>query len=277
MAVAVLMLILANLAVLLVVLFLHFGPSGWAQALADQEALLAVMTTFPALAAGQVANLLVFVFIAVAAPLLARVPHRSALGLGRPPLATLVFAALGILGMGPLADRITRELKPFFPAQSSLELIEKAIAGHPWWALLPFLALCPALGEEVLCRGVLQRSIQRPWLAIPISAVFFAALHFDPLHMAGVLPLGFYLAWLGQRTGSLWVPVAAHFANNAAAVVAMVVTQDLAQDVALGAADDELPLWAVPAGLVLTALMCLAIHRSMRAHSPHEPQRDAQA
>ena len=86
---------------------------------------------------------------------------------------------------------------------------------------MPFLAVMPALGEELLCRGVLQRSIRTPWVAILVSAVFFAGLHFDPLHVAGVLPLGFYLAWLGHRTGSVWVPVTAHFANNLAATLAM--------------------------------------------------------
>jgi membrane protease YdiL (CAAX protease family) len=155
--------------------------------------------------------------VAALFPFVAGVPHRSALGFTAAPAGTFVWGAVGILGLGPLADRIVITLKPYFPEQSSLEMIEAAVAGQPLWVLVPFLAVMPALGEELLCRGVLQRSIPWPAVALPVSAVFFAALHMDPLHMAGVLPLGFYLAWLGHRTGSVWVPVFAHFMNNLAA------------------------------------------------------------
>ena len=85
------------------------------------------------------------------------------------------------------------------------------------------IALLPALGEELLFRGILQRLFGElfknlHW-AILVTAIIFSAIHmqfygFLPRMMLGIL-FGYLLYW----TGSLWVPVIAHFINNGAAVV----------------------------------------------------------
>ena len=264
---AVIMLVIANVAVAVVVLVAQYGVDGVASAMADQRKLI----TFPLMAAGSIANLFVFLVVAALVPFVARVPHKSALGLGGAPPSSFVWGALGILGLGPLADRIVTTLKPYFPEQSALEMIEAAVSGQPLWVLVPVLAVAPAIGEELLCRGVLQRSIPSPSVALPVSAVFFAGLHMDPLQSSGVLHLGLYLAWLGHRTRSVWVPVFAHLINNLAATLAMHFTagEDLTTT-------DVLPLWAVPAGLVLTFGAMALLHRGMRitevrALSPASP------
>jgi len=86
------------------------------------------------------------------------------------------------------------------------------------------IALIPAIGEEFLFRGVIQRVLSE-WtksnhLAIWISAILFSALHFQ---FYGFLPraiLGAMFGYLFVISGNLWLPVIAHFINNAAAVVA---------------------------------------------------------
>jgi membrane protease YdiL (CAAX protease family) len=87
------------------------------------------------------------------------------------------------------------------------------------------IALLPAIGEELLFRGVIQRIFTRMtqnihW-GIWISAILFSALHiqfygFVPRMLLGVL-FGYLLVW----SGSMWLPVLAHFINNGFAVVAM--------------------------------------------------------
>ncbi len=87
---------------------------------------------------------------------------------------------------------------------------------------LLMIALLPAIGEEFLFRGLLQRLMQE-WLknihvAIFISAFFFSAMH---MQFYGFLPrmfLGVLFGYLFYWSGSLWVPVCAHFINNGAAV-----------------------------------------------------------
>jgi len=88
---------------------------------------------------------------------------------------------------------------------------------------LLMIAILPAIGEELMFRGLFQRLL-KDWLknihvAIFISAFFFAAMHmqfygFLPRMMLGVL-FGYLFFW----TGSIWVPVFAHFINNGAAVI----------------------------------------------------------
>lgn len=85
------------------------------------------------------------------------------------------------------------------------------------------IAVLPAMGEELLFRGVVQR-ILTEWFrnahaGIWISAAVFSAIHvqffgFVPRMMLGVC-FGYMLHW----SGSMWLPVIAHFFNNAAAVI----------------------------------------------------------
>jgi uncharacterized protein len=87
------------------------------------------------------------------------------------------------------------------------------------------IALLPAIGEELLFRGVIQR-IFTNWTrshhwGIWISAILFSALHiqfygFVPRMLLGVL-FGYLLVW----SGSICLPIVAHFFNNGFAVVAM--------------------------------------------------------
>jgi len=85
------------------------------------------------------------------------------------------------------------------------------------------IALLPAIGEEFMFRGLLQRLLKE-WLgnihlAIFLSAFLFSAMHmqfygFFPRMMLGIM-FGYLLYW----SGSLWVPVCAHFINNGSAVI----------------------------------------------------------
>ncbi len=85
------------------------------------------------------------------------------------------------------------------------------------------IALIPALGEELLFRGLLQRLLGE-WtknihVAVILTAVIFSSLH---LQFFGFLPrflLGLMLGYMLEITQSLWVPVFAHFVNNATLVI----------------------------------------------------------
>jgi len=91
------------------------------------------------------------------------------------------------------------------------------------FANIVLVALLPALGEELVFRGVVQQQLMRrianPWVAILVSSIVFSAAHFQ---FDGFLPrmmLGFLLGWLYWRTRNFWVPVAGHFFNNGIQVV----------------------------------------------------------
>lgn len=112
--------------------------------------------------------------------------------------------------------------------EKAAELTEAFLKVDSIWGLsfnIFMIAVLPAIGEEFLFRGVIQRIFTKMtksnhW-GIWISAILFSALHmqfygFVPRMLLGVL-FGYLLVW----SGSMWLPVAAHFVNNGFAVVAM--------------------------------------------------------
>ena len=139
------------------------------------------------------------------------------LGAGRVVLSVLGFLALshalhgGVVWLGLLEgttlaeiDRVVREQGP----------------AHPGWVWLA-LALTPALGEELLFRGFLQRLLASRWpaaVAVLGSAAVFGAAHLDLVHGVAAFVLGGYLGALTARAGSLRPAILGHAVNNSLAV-----------------------------------------------------------
>ncbi len=83
-----------------------------------------------------------------------------------------------------------------------------------------FLAIVLAIpfAEEVLFRALLlgRFGAHGYWRAgIFVSALVFMLVHLDEVHSIDLFAGGLVLAWLYQRTGSLWPPIALHALNNA--------------------------------------------------------------
>lgn len=131
------------------------------------------------------------------------------------------------------------------------------------------IAFIPAVGEELLFRGVIQR-IFTTWTknhhwGIWISAILFSALHiqfygFIPRLLLGVL-FGYLLVW----SGSMWLPVAAHFFNNGFAVTAMflinknIINQEVEE---IGSTAES--YYAAALSLAVTALVLWLIKKDNR-------------
>ena len=91
------------------------------------------------------------------------------------------------------------------------------------------LALIPAVGEELTFRACLQKffgkMIGNHHLAIWITAIIFSAIH---LQFYGFIPrmfLGALFGYLFFWSKSIWLPMLAHFVNNATAVITAYVYQ----------------------------------------------------
>lgn len=95
-----------------------------------------------------------------------------------------------------------------------------------FWGLLLnifMIALIPAIGEELIFRGVLQNIFIR-WTKNTHWGIFIAAFVFSFIHFQfyGFLPrmfLGVLFGYLYVWSKSLWLPMLAHFINNGFAVI----------------------------------------------------------
>jgi len=106
--------------------------------------------------------------------------------------------------------------------ESQLEGLTKALTSFS--SLAQFLvgllvvAVIPAVGEELLFRGILQptlfRSFKNPHIAIWVTAIIFSAIHVQFYGFVPRMLLGALFGYLYLWSGSLYIPILAHFANN---------------------------------------------------------------
>jgi len=91
------------------------------------------------------------------------------------------------------------------------------------WLNLLVVALIPAIGEELLFRGLIQRLLGE-WTKNLHWGVWLTAILFSAIHMQffGFFPrmfLGLVLGYLFIFSKSLWLPILVHFINNASSVI----------------------------------------------------------
>lgn len=183
-----------------------------------------------------------------------RLPTLSALGVG---IAILMAAIPFVL--------YSYQVNQMLPMPESMRLVAeqaevtiKAILQMPtvsdFVANLLLIAVLPALGEELVFRGVLQQQLMRrmsPWAAIILTGAAFSFFHFQ---MDGFLPrwlLGVILGWAFWRSGRFWVPVLMHVFYNGIQVIAHYVG---GADSRLAQLDQDLDIsiWAALFSVILS-------------------------
>ncbi|MBK6347677.1 MAG: CPBP family intramembrane metalloprotease [Bacteroidales bacterium] len=163
------------------------------------------------------------------------------LGFYKPGFTHIIAALLLLLAAGPLTGYLTewneRLILP--PQLSGLEewmrtsedtaskLTNRLLNDTGTSALIVnilMIGVLPSLGEELLFRsaliGLFRKVFHGVHLPVIISAFLFSALH---LQFFGFLPrfmLGLLFGYLYVWSGSIWVPIVAHFLNNTIVVVA---------------------------------------------------------
>ena len=148
----------------------------------------------------------------------------AALGLERPRVRALVGALLVGASFWIINLTISAPIAEWLDRSQELTELETRLLEHRALAetLIAF-ALLPAIGEEILCRGVLARSIaaRAPlWVAVVVSAAVFAALHLSLPRAAPMFLLGLLLGLVALRSGSLWPAMVLHATNNLVALLA---------------------------------------------------------
>jgi membrane protease YdiL (CAAX protease family) len=80
------------------------------------------------------------------------------------------------------------------------------------------IAILPAVGEELLFRGIVQKQLNhllgRPHLAIWIAAFLFSFIHFQFFGFIPRLLLGVLFGYIYFYSKNIWAPILLHFINN---------------------------------------------------------------
>lgn len=158
----------------------------------------------------------------------------SAVGLDRFPSWKLIGLSILFLVVSIPLVSFSSEINKMIPLppmlksmESSTELILKTILKKDFFYEIVLnviiIGIIPAIGEELMFRGVLQQQIGRlihnQHAMVWVTACIFSAIHFQ---FEGFLPraiLGAVLGYLFVWTKNIWLPMIAHLFNNAAQVI----------------------------------------------------------
>lgn len=119
------------------------------------------------------------------------------------------------------------QLKTFFDSLN--ELVDKTYGNLLKASTIPELllvllvvAVVPAVSEEVMFRGFIQRSFEikiKAFIAAFLTAVFFSLYHFNPYGLIPLAVLGLYFGFAAYTSKTLLIPILLHFLNNFTAVI----------------------------------------------------------
>lgn len=89
---------------------------------------------------------------------------------------------------------------------------------------LVVMALLPALGEELIFRGLVQRNLMKmmnPHAAIWLAGIIFSAIHLQFYGFVPRMVLGVLFGYLYFWSGNLWTAILGHFINNGVTLLAV--------------------------------------------------------
>lgn len=126
------------------------------------------------------------------------------------------------------------------------------------------IALLPAIGEELLFRGILQRQLISltggVHAGIWLTAALFSAIHMQFYGFVPRMLLGALFGYLYVWSGNLWVPMLAHFVNNGFTVLMVYLYQQKQVSVDIESTD-SVPWYLAVFSLVSTVALLAYFRR----------------
>jgi membrane protease YdiL (CAAX protease family) len=108
------------------------------------------------------------------------------------------------------------------------------------------MALAPAIFEEVFFRAGFQNMMNRATgkkiLSIVITSLLFSAIHFSYYGFLARFALGMTMGFLFAYSKNIWIPILAHFLNNAIGVFQIYILHIQGKKIEDNM-DDKFPLW----------------------------------
>lgn len=163
-----------------------------------------------------------------------RMPDFKGLGLFVLAMLMLIIAMQNfLLIQGHYAEVFFQNNPGFAFVKDALDSLNKMIEGSykvffrtegfiDYIIIVVVVALVPAIAEELMFRGYIQRSFElrfKPFLAAVITAFFFSIFHVNPAGLIGLFAIGLFLGFAAYKSDSMLTPVVLHFINNFVSVL----------------------------------------------------------
>jgi membrane protease YdiL (CAAX protease family) len=152
-------------------------------------------------------------------------------------------------------------------------------------AMVVIAALIPGVSEELLFRGVAQRSLEReltPARAIILTSILFAVIHLQPINLVVLFGLACFLGYLAWKTGSIFPSMLAHASFNASSLLIAYLYSDLPDSTGSAASRHatELALVKMLLPTAISIIILLLVIGRLRqlpaeSHEPHIGAPDA--
>jgi membrane protease YdiL (CAAX protease family) len=149
-----------------------------------------------------------------------RIPKSVALPMRKPQMSLLVagfFVYLGSVIVGSfLATFVSNLMERLFGYVPVMPDISPPESGVGFVIYFLFMAVVPAVFEELLFRGAILQSLRRfgDGFALLISAILFGIIHGNLVQAPNAFVLGIAIGFFVLKTGSLWTGILIHFFNN---------------------------------------------------------------
>lgn len=136
---------------------------------------------------------------------------------------------------------------------------------------LVMIAVLPAIAEEFFFRGIIQKLFidwaKNVHVGILISAIVFSAFHTQFYTFLPRVIMGIYLGYLFVWSGSMWIPVIAHFINNSVGVIGIYLIHNNIIDDSIEPTEfsSELITSGIVSAIICTALLWLIRKKALKS------------
>ncbi|MDR2285051.1 MAG: CPBP family intramembrane metalloprotease [Sphingobacterium sp.] len=141
-------------------------------------------------------------------------------------------------------------------------LTERIVMVDRWELLLVnviVMAVMPAIAEEYYFRGslmhIIQRLVKNYHITVWLSAIIFSAIHVQFFGFFPRMILGVFFGYMFVWTQNIWIPILAHFVNNATVAVLAFVYTKQGKTYADLQSYDSYSIFVYIGGFILTILL----------------------
>jgi hypothetical protein len=187
----------------------------------------------------------------------ARITRISPIELVVAVAATVCFVPVS----GSISEYFIRKLNiPDFLAQLHTQIFTSYSSQELLW-LIVVVCITPAVCEEMLFRGYVQRTLERTlgMKSVFITGIIFGLFHMQPLNLVSLSFLGILIGYFYYRSKSLVPCIFAHFTNNFLAVLSLYKTQH--EQTVFRVFDFEITFLGGIAALLLTGALVFVYHQ----------------